>query len=315
VKKRRFKDAGTDFIMFRSPVAILIIIWLLAGCTNSHREAKNDAAYISSIEHWQQLRIDSLKGHTGFLNLAGLFWLDSEISTIGADSSKTIVFPEPAAKDLGKVWMKNDSIWFIQPESGRVKIEGGIDSDTTLIYVDGSVGLTMRSGDLNWFIIKRGVTYGIRLRDFNHPLVTSFNHIENYPIDEKWKVKATWEEYPQPKTVTIHNQVGMDLEQPVPGVLHFKLDGEDYSLEPVGSAEHETYFVMIYDKTSGHETYGSGRYIDVPVADENGITYIDFNKAYNPPCAYTDYATCLFPHAANRLPLKVEAGEKYSGSH
>ena len=88
---------------------------------------------------------------------------------------------------------------------------------------------------------------------------------------------------------------------------------EDYSLEPVGKPANGDYFLMIYDETSGHETYGSGRYIYVPEPNEEGITYIDFNKAYNPPCVYTEFATCLFPHEANRLPIKLEAGEKFDG--
>jgi len=173
----------------------------------------------------------------------------------------------------------------------------------------------MSNGYLHWFIINRGKEFGIRLKDYHHPLLTTFNHIDNYPIDKSWKVKATWEPYDTPKVVTVHNQVGMDLEEPVPGALHFELQGEPYTLEPIGSAEGESLFVMIYDKTSGHETYGSGRYIDVPMPDESGITWIDFNKAYNPPCAFTEFATCLFPHKANRLPFKITAGEKYSGSH
>ena len=292
---------------------VFSVLLTFVGCSAVEKE--NDPKYIAEIEHWHQLRVDSLKGNTGFLNLAGLFWLGEEVSTIGSNIENTFVFPEKAPQFLGQIIAKGDSIWFVQQESGVVKIEGGIASDSTLVFLEGKINLTMREGDLNWFIIKRGDTYGVRLRDFSHPLLATFNHIDNYPIDSKWKVEAKWELYPTPKTVTVHNQVGMDLDQPVPGALHFKLDGNSYSLEPVGSVEDEEYFVMIYDETSGHETYGSGRYIYVPRPDENGLTFIDFNKAYNPPCVYTEFATCLFPHAENRLPLKIEAGEKYSGSH
>ena len=107
----------------------------------------------------------------------------------------------------------------------------------------------------------------------------------------------------------------MDLLLPCPGQFHFTIDGTSYTLEPTGSADDMTYFTMIYDQTSGEETYGSGRYIDVPRPDKNGETYIDFNKAYNPPCAFTEFATCTFPHAANRLPIRIEAGEKFNGHH
>ena len=289
-----------------------LLLLISLSCTESKKEI--DPEYISKIEHWQQLRVDSLKGETGYLNLAGLFWLSSETGSIGSGSSNTFVFPAKAPKNLGKFIIKNDSVWFVQHELGFVKLAGNNYSDTTLIYKEGSVDLSMRYGDLHWFIIKRGTDYGIRLKDYDHPSLASFNHIDNYPIDEKWRAKATWEEYSVPKTVKVHNQVGMELDEEVFGALHFELGGKAYMLEPLGRAE-EQYFVLIYDKTSGHETYGSGRYIYVPLVDEDGITYIDFNKAYNPPCVYTEFATCIFPHESNRLPLKIEAGEKYSGSH
>jgi len=291
---------------------ILLLLLISLSCSDSKKEI--DPEYINEIEHWQQLRVDSLKGETGYLNLAGLFWLSNETSSFGADHSNTFVFPAKAPKNLGKFILKNDSVWFIQHEPGLVKLAGNYDSDTTLIYKEGSVDVRMSFDDLHWYIIKRGTDYGIRLKDYNHPSLASFNHIDYYPIDEKWKVKATWEEYSNPKTVIVHNQVGMELDQQVFGALHFELEGNTYILEPLGRAE-ELYFVLIYDKTSGHETYGSGRYIYVPLIDADGITYIDFNKAYNPPCVYTEFATCLFPHESNRLPMKIEAGEKYSGSH
>lgn len=310
-KCKYIQDCVSNKIFIRVVTLFLFIVML--SCTNSKKTV--DPEYISEIEHWQQLRVDSLKGHTGYLNLAGLFWLSNEISSIGADSSNTFVFPAKAPKKLGEIIIKEDSVWFIQHQAGLVKLAGNIDSDTTLIYLEGSVNIRMSFDDLHWYIIKRGTDYGVRLKDYNHPSLGSFNHIDYYPIDEIWKVKATWEEYSAPKTVIVHNQVGMELEQQVFGVLNFELGGNSHKLEPLGPTDGEVYFVLIYDKTSGHETYGSGRYIYVPRVDESGITFIDFNKAYNPPCVYTEFATCLFPHEANRLPLKIEAGEKYSGSH
>ncbi len=294
-------------------IGAIIVFSQMMSCSSS--ESTTDAEYIAEIEHWQQLRIDSLKGHTGFLNLAGLFWLNKEVSSIGADAASTFVFPAKAPGDLGDIIIKRDSVWFIQRVPGQVKLSGDNNSDTTLVYVEGSVSLKMGFEDLHWYIIKRGVDYGVRLKDYNHPLLATFNHIDTYRIDGKWKVKATWEEYDEFKIVIVHNQVGMELEQQVYGALHFKLAGNKYKLEPLGEPDGDDYFVLIYDKTSGHETYGSGRYIYVPIVDDEGITFIDFNKAYNPPCVYTEFATCLFPHEANRLPIKIEAGEKYSGVH
>ena len=295
--------------------SIIILLCLLGLNSCDISDTTTSPEYVSEIEHWQQLRVDSLKGQTGFLNLAGLYWITNEISSIGADSSNTFVFPAKAEKNLGQIVLRDDSVWFVQHTPGLVNIAGTNDLDTTLIFLEGEVNLRMSSGDLHWFIIKRGTEYGIRLKDYDHPLLATFNHIDTYPIDAKWRVEATWEEYETPKAVTVHNQVGMEIEQQVFGALHFKLAGDSYKLEPLGAVYGGEHFVLIYDETSAHETYGSGRYIYVPVVNEEGITYIDFNKAYNPPCVYTEYATCLFPHEANRLPLKIEAGEKYTGTH
>ena len=294
-------------------IFLFFILFCVLGCTTE--DSANDKAYINEIEHWQQLRVDSLKGQTGYINLAGLFWLSNEVSSIGADSSSTFIFPAKAANNLGRIIMNRDSIWFVQDVPGLVKLSGNSKSDTTLIYVEGSVNIRMSYEDLHWYMIKRGTDFGIRLKDYNHPLLATFNHIDNYSIDTKWKVKATWEAYREPKMVIVHNQVGMELEQEVFGALRFELDGSSYKLEPLGPPAGDEYFILIYDETSGHETYGSGRYMYMPVADENGETYIDFNKAFNPPCVFTEFATCIFPHEDNRLPIKIEAGEKYSGIH
>lgn len=292
---------------------LMIVFMSMHACTPEYQ--KNTDAYIAEIEHWHQLRIDSLKGKTGFLNLAGLYWLGAGVNTIGSDTSNKFVFPATAPAKLGHFYVHADSVWFNPEQNEDIKVAGKVVEDSVLVYTKSGLFRAIRFHAFNWYIIKRGKELGIRLKDFEHPLLTSFKGIENYPIDAKWKVKATWEQYPEPKLVHTKNQVGMDLELPAPGAFHFKLNDQDFTLEPTGSVEDETYFTMIYDETSGHSTYGSGRYIDVPRPDENGVTYIDFNKAYNPPCAWTAFATCTFPHAANRLPIKIEAGEKYSGMH
>ena len=284
----------------------------LQGCEPGKKE--NTPEYVAEIEQWQQLRVDSLKGVTGYLNLAGLFWLEEGANSIGADSTNKFIFPEKAAGNLGTFVKQGDSVWLIDRIDEVEVIDGG-EGDSILVYSPEIRNVRMRYGDLNWYIIKRGDDLGIRLKDYNHPLLESFEGIENYPIDINWRVQARFEEYHEPKIIEIKNQVGMTLEVEVYGQFHFELMGKEYTLEPVSPLDSRTYFTMIYDETSGDETYGSGRYIDVPRPDENGLTYIDFNKAYNPPCAWTEFATCTFPHTANRLPIRIEAGEKFSGHH
>jgi uncharacterized protein (DUF1684 family) len=291
-------------------ILLLACLLYIVGCDTAKKE--NTEAYIAEIEHWQQLRIDSLKGVTGYLNLAGLFWLEEGENTIGSDSTNRFIFPTKAAGKLGTLIKNGDSVWLVERHPDLIINAEG---DSVLVYAPNNKAFGMRFGNLNWYIIQRGTDLGIRLKDYDHPLLGTFQGIENYPIDINWRVMATFEKYPEPKIVEIKNQVGMTLKQEVYGQFRFNLLGQEYTLEPVSPLENDTYFTMIYDQTSGDATYGSGRYIDVPRPDEDGITYIDFNKAYNPPCAWTEYATCTFPHAANRLPLRIEAGEKYMGHH
>ena len=295
-------------LKIRSTTLIYLSLFVLIGCSN-----RNTEEYVNEIENWRQLRVNFLKSEEGFLNLAGLFWLEQPISTLGSDQGNRIVFPSKAPERLGALYLNNDSVWFIQEGSDLVLIDGNEAVDTTLVFVNDEVSKTMHHKDLHWFIIKRGTEYGIRLKDYNHQAIDSLNHIDNYSIDASWKVDAEWEEYDSPSSVLLKNQVGMDIEYEIKGVLKFDLKGESYALEPVATGE-EDLFIMFYDKTSGKETYGSGRYIYVK-RPENNKTFIDFNKAFNPPCVYTEFATCLFPHKKNRLPISITAGEKYTSTY
>ena len=259
------------------------------------------------------VRLDSLKGKTGFLNLSGLFWLEEGRSSFGTDSTNSLIFPNQAQTKMGDFNKVGDDVYMIVDAGVPIRVNGSVVQDSILLFNGDSVQLTAKYKALSWHIIKRGDEIGVRLRDYEHPLLEQLTAIEGFPIASKYKVEATWEAYNPPKPLSVPNQVGMMIDLMCYGAFHFELEGIKMVLEPVGKPSHGDYFLMIYDETSGHETYGSGRYIYVPVPDENGITYIDFNKAYNPPCAYTEFATCLFPHEANRIPLRLEAGEKFVG--
>ncbi len=285
-------------------VALLGII-TFCGCSSA-----DDTEYFASIQNWHQLRADSLKGETGFLNLAGLYWLNEGENTFGTDTANQIKFPSIGTPFMGSFLLK-DSVVFLIP-SAPIKIKGEVVNDTTRIFNTNDAP-AMEYKSLHWFVIKRGEHIGIRLRDFNHPLLQSFDSIDYYETNPAWRVKAQWLIYKHPKEVSFSNVAGMSIEYPIYGSFNFKIKGEKYRLEPLGKPDSDGYFVMFYDETSGQSTYGSGRYLYVEPPNKDGETMIDFNKAFNPPCAFTEFATCLFPHNENRLPIFVEAGEKFSG--
>jgi len=171
-------------------------------------------------------------------------------------------------------------------------------------------------GTLMWYIHKVDDKYAVRLKDSENPARIHFKGIETYPIDAKWRIKAKFEPYDPPKHLPIPNIMGFNTDEISPGRLVFKVKGKTYSLDPILEVGEKDYFIIFGDKTNGIETYGAGRFVYASPPDSDGFTYIDFNKAYNPPCVFTKYATCPLPPPQNRLPFKVTAGEKKSaGAH
>jgi uncharacterized protein (DUF1684 family) len=166
----------------------------------------------------------------------------------------------------------------------------------------------LSTGSFRWFIIRRGERFGIRLRDLKHSNAEKLDSIPHFPLDLAWRVHATFEPFIQPVTIKVPNVQGTVEESPVPGLLRFQVGEQELLLYPMGDPDH--LFLVFGDETSGLETYGGGRFLSIESPDENGNYIIDFNKAYNPPCAFTPFATCPLPPKENVLPIRVTAGEK-----
>lgn len=289
--------------------ATYIGILLLAGVISSF---ELDPQYASEIKSWHQKRVDELKKEEGWLNLAGLFWLNEGDNTIGGNEKNTIVFPaEHSDASLGKVILKNGKVSFEAAKNSAVYNGDELITKAELFPYTGKPTV-LKHQSLRWFIIQRGDKYAIRLRDLEGPFVKAFKGIETFPISQDWRIKAKF--IPTVgKKLTILDITGRSYQQDSPGKLVFNIDGKEYSLEAVGTKER-LHFVF-GDLTNKHESYGGGRFLDVPGPDAEGITYIDFNKSYNPPCAFTPYATCPLPTKENKLAVAITAGEKRYGDH
>lgn len=273
---------------------------------------KADTPYQEEIKSWHQKRIDDLKKEEGWLNLAGLIWLEEGVNTIGGDAKNAIVFPaDHSDATLGKIILKEGKVSFEADKNTAVYQDEALVSRAELFpYVGKPTVLKHKS--LRWFIIQRGDKYAIRLRDLESPYLKGFKGIETFPISQDWKIKAQF--FPSVgKKLKITDITGRTYEQESPGKLVFKVNGKEYSLEAVGTKER-LHFVF-GDLTNKHDSYGGGRFLDVPDPDAEGITYIDFNKSYNPPCAFTPYATCPLPTQENKLAVAITAGEKRYGNH
>lgn len=265
--------------------------------------------YKEEIIQWHQKRVQSLQSEQGWLNLAGLFWLKEGKNTFGAAQTNDIIFPEGKCPSfLGTITLQNGEVSIDIPSDKEVFSENIRITQTTIFSPSLSAPLTLKHGSLRWFIIKRGDKYGIRLRDLESPMLHSFKGISTYPIKEKWKVKARLVPPTENKKIAITDVLGMTSMQDLAGSLIFELQGKQYKLEAVDNGKD--LFILFADKTNGGNTYDSGRFLYAEKPDSEGYTFLDFNKSINPPCAFTNFATCPLPPKQNFLPIMVKAGEK-----
>jgi len=293
-------------------------LWLCLGCNSSQPRQRAETKYLGEIQTWQQKRIESLKSPAGWLNLAGLFWLQTGENTAGADSTNTIIFPKNQAPDFIGSFILRDSVVTFEARSGIAVMHN--DSVITSIVMRNDLQenpAKLKFGALNWTIIKRGDKYGVRLRDDEHPLLKQFAGIEAFPVDSTWRLAAIFEANNPPKMIAVPTVLNTINEEPSPGAFVFDIDGKTYRLDATGKMTDKELFVIFADQTNGKETYGAGRFLYVPTPGASGKAVIDFNQAYNPPCAFTPYATCPLPPEQNTLPVRITAGEKNyaSASH
>ena len=258
--------------------------------------------YQTEIASWRSNYEAELRAPGGWLAVAGLFWLHEGDNAVGSDPLSDIVMPPTTARHAGVLKLAGGKVEFL-PVSGPGK-ELKPDTPGPPDVVDvGGVAMT---------IIVRGGKMGVRLRDPDAPGRRDFVGSRWYPAAEKWLVRAKWIPAKAGKTIPITNVLGMTSEEPTPGTAVFQLGGQTLSLEPV--IEDGDLFFMFKDATSGHSTYGAGRFLHAAMP-KDGSVELDFNKAYNPPCAFTAFATCPLPPKQNNLALAVEAGEMNYGKH
>jgi uncharacterized protein (DUF1684 family) len=303
------------------PLGLIIIFLAIsssvttAGRLTRPRALSTDPSYIKEIEKWRNERLEEINGETGWNTLVGLFWLHEGKNRFGSDPSNDIVLPRGRApKFAGSLQLDKGTVRLTaKPEVG---ITSGASRVTDLVLRSDADGLPtpLKLGSLTMFVIKRGEKFGLRVKDKLHPARANFHGLTYFPVAAAWKVQAKLEAYVPPKVIPIVNVLGMIDNMTSPGVLVFEIRGKEYRLDPVLEKGSKQWFVIFADQTSGKETYGAGRYLYVDPPDADGKVTIDFNKAYNPPCAFTKFATCPLPPRQNRVATRIDAGEKkYAG--
>jgi len=270
--------------------------------------------YEQEIAQWRQEREADLKGDNSWLTVAGLFFLNQGKNSFGSGPLNDIVLPADLPPDAGVFEFDGKKVTM------RAKTPLAVNGkETTTAELrpagEGRQADVVTVGGVSFFVHMSGDRLAIRLRDKNSEIRRNFTGLKWFPPNAAYKVTGRFEPYATAKTVKVPNILG-DLETyKAPGVVAFNLNGQEYKLEAfeVESAGRKRFFFVFRDLTSGKETYPSARFLysDLPV---NGKVTIDFNKAYNPYCAYNSKYECPFPPPSNRLKVPIRAGEKAPGT-
>jgi len=270
-------------------------------------QGQTSAAYTASIKHFDSLRVKALTEKNGWLNLAGLYWLKPGNNTFGSAPSNALVFKHknmPAV--LGKFKVVGNRVSF-EFDKAATKFPNDYSEEIILFDPNNKTDTSIHFNQFMWSVIIQEDKIGVRFRDLKNPALAAFKGNKRFAIHEKWNLPAKLLP-PNPSGLFITNVLGQTTAEDYAGKISFEYQGKNYVLDAISEGPGDL-FVIFGDATNGINTYHTGRFMYVPRPDNNGNTFIDFNKAFNPPCAYTAFATCPIPPKQNILPFKVTAGE------
>lgn len=301
-------------------VVLAGLMGLLAGCGEQAPQAAkraetpvSDVAFLADDAVWREQRKQGLVQPDGWTSLVGLHWLELKAHYLGSGSGTgngmRLAFGPPK---MGMVEQQDGHVYFT-PENGvaltldgkplKARVELATDQDET----PGVVGFDEGKGTL--LVIKRGERFGLRIKHADAPTRLQFAGLEYWPPQLDWRITGKFVAHPPGKTLAIADIIGTATDAPNPGAVEFVRDGKTHRIEAMGEADGGLFLVFA-DRTSGHGSYPAGRFMDTAAPDTQGDVLLDFNRAYNPPCAFTPFATCPLPPPENRLDLAITAGEK-----
>jgi uncharacterized protein len=267
--------------------------------------------YEDEIESWRTSRMAALAGPQGWLTAVGLFWLHEGPNILGSDPSADVALPPVAGRRfIGSIDVsKEQATARLEPGAG-VEFEGR--EVTTLQLRDDLDGhpTVLALGSLRLHLIRRAGSLAVRVRDEDSPARRSLGKIPHFPVHPRWRVGASWEPYRPERLIVLPTVVGPGQEYRILGRLAFQLQGESLTLEAYQELDETDLFIVFGDLTNHRETYGGGRYLYASPPGADGSAVLDFNQAYNPPCVFTPYATCVLTQPDNRLEVRIEAGER-----
>lgn len=286
-------------VMARALIGLLLVGGMMLAAENAPPDYRNQ------IQAWQQQREARLRSQNGWLTLAGLFWLKPGINTIGAGDTNDFLLPKDAPPQVGVLKLSGKVVTFTNLAGDRVTVNKKEVTNPVVLHYDAEDNSDIvQVGPVSFYIIERGDKLGIRVKDRNSPILQNFKGTEFFPINREFRFEAKF--IPDPQKIAVPSIIGQTEMQESPGIVEFSYKGQTYRLRPV--YEGKTLFFIFKDLTSKKETYPAGRMLNTELPQNNQVI-LDFNKAYNPPCCFTPYATCPLPPKENSLPIRIEAGE------
>ena len=304
--------------MLKQSLFLAVAGVLLLGACGKHAP-QVDTVYQKEVDDWKAGRLGRLTGPDGWTTLVGLYWLKDGSNRFGSGADNDMQLSAAGfPAHVGRFDFDGKEVSFTAAKDTKVT-SGGKPVTTIKMVSDADAGAadptTLSVGSVSFYAIKRVDKVGIRVKDLDADARVHFKGLEYFPLNPDWRFTAKFEPYTPMKKIPIINILGMEEDMNSPGALLFEVDGKQYRLETVLEDGETDYFVMFADQTSGKQTYGAGRFLYVK-PPKDGTTVLDFNKSYNPPCAFSPYATCPLPPPENRLPLSIQAGElTYAGAH
>ena len=296
-----------------------VLLAALAGCGGDPSDSTQDAqmsadaiAFDNDQNAWREQRRAGLLAPGGWASLTGLHWIDRGAHFIGSDADNGIQLTM-GPEHMGMLELEDDALRFVPEKGLALTLDGEPLTGATALRADddpaGPSELGFDQGRGVAIVIRRGDRYALRVRHAEAPTRTGFTALDYWPAERDWRIAGTFVPNPPGQTIEVANIIGGVEPLPNPGAVEFTRDGKTYRIEAIDEGG-DTLFLVFADRTNGHGSYPAGRFMDIPRPDAEGNVTLDFNRAYNPPCAFTAFATCPLPPPENRLDLAITAGEK-----
>lgn len=302
----------------RTALATLILTIAVTPAIQA-ADAKAPSTWTADLLEWRAQQAKDLQKPDGWLTLIGLEWLKPGDNSFGSSKANALIVHAPTPAYLGIVKLDGETLQLLPPKGGYpagLLLDGKAPTGRLALNADTSGHPSkLTTGSVTIIIIHRGERYALRIKDSKSPDRLQFHGLKWYPPNDAYRVQARWTPYNPPKQVSVPTVLGTEVKYESPGVAEFTLDGKTYRLEPLlEGPDAKDLFFIFRDTTSKTETYGAGRFLYTPFPD-HGLTQpgeitLDFNRAENPPCAYTPYATCPLPLPQNRLQVAIPAGQQ-----